>query len=167
MQIYQLSQNIKSITLLHISFNGNLEGTWNPKIPDGDDSIPSQYPEPSIPRISCAPTILQCFQAIYPNISKYFEIDNYPYMEFYVYTPILTGNERIFTPKELTNRNLVHDAHVTNEYCILDPVYMQLINHIKIFNTNKNEIQYYQPFNNKSKSKIVFAPKTIKWEYIK
>ena len=98
---------------------------------------------------------------------KYFEIDNYPYMEFYVYTPILTGNERIFTPKELTNRNLVHDAHVTNEYCILDPVYMQLINHIKIFNTNKNEIQYYQPFNNKSKSKIVFAPKTIKWEYIK
>ena len=89
------------LKLFHISFKGDLEGLWIPRNPDGleptDDGYKSEaYPEPLLPRISCAPTIIQCFQAIYANVKHYFDDKKYPYMEFYVYSPVLKGNEKIY-----------------------------------------------------------------------
>lgn len=156
----------------HISFKDNLEGMWNPKNPDGyginiDEYKASGIAEPNLPRISVSTSIEKCFQAIYPNISKLFEEKNYPYMEFYVYTPILKGNEKIISSEELVSKRMVHDAHMTDEYVILNPVYMKKIYKIKIYNTNKNTFLYHHPFNDNKITKIGFAPDNIKYDIIK
>ncbi|WP_396190411.1 hypothetical protein [Flavobacterium sp.] len=150
------------IKLFHISFKSDLEGIWEPVIPAGNDQkTTSDYPEPDIPRISCSPTVEQCFQAIYPNVSKYFEEFKYPYMEFYVYSPELKGTEKIWTPDYLTKNKLVHDAHVTQEHCLLESVFMKLVKKIKIMNTNKSKDLMYKPFNDESLPEKYLAPKTI------
>ncbi len=148
-------------TLYHISFNSNLEGIWEPMIPAGSTINKTELSEPDIPRISLSPTIEECFKAIYPNVSKYFKIENYPYMEFYVYSPVLTGKERIWTPSYLTSNKLVHDAHETNEYCILVPTYMKLVKKVKILNTKHSPDQFYHPFNDKSIPLKYLCPKII------
>lgn len=154
--------------LFHISFDDSLEGMWDPELPAGSDTgRRTDTSEPDIPRISCAPTLKQCFQAIYPNISKYFEEKNYPHMTFYVYQPELTGNERVLTPDDLIEKHYVHDAHLTGEYCILDPVYMKKTMEIKIANTNDSEFMYYHPFNDQTSEKQGFAPKDVKIKIIK
>lgn len=154
-------------TLYHISFDSSLEGTWEPLIPAGSAINKTELSEPDIPRISLSPTIEECFKAIYPNVSKYFEIENYPYMEFYVYSPVLTGKERIWTPSYLTNNRLVHDAHETNEHCILVPTYMRLVKKVKILNTNRSEDLMYYPFNDKNLEQKYLCPKTIHVKEIK
>lgn len=97
---YILSKDIK-FKLFHLSFNGNIAGMWDPKLPDGLYGEKGDLSEPDVPRISVSPTLKQCFQAIYPNISKYFEKENYPYLIFYVYVPLFTGNEKVWTPEIL------------------------------------------------------------------
>jgi hypothetical protein len=153
--------------LFHISFEGNLNGFWHPRNPYGeDDASSAQYAEPDLPRISCAPSIEQCFQAIYPNISQYFEVENYPNLDFYVYTPVFRGFERILPPKYLTIHRYVHDAHLTDEYCILDPVYMQLIGKVRIQNTNNNPTLDYHPFDQIGNPKRFFAPTQLNVEWL-
>ena len=103
--------------LYHLSFNASLEGVWTPKNPDGllpEDSeyVESVYPEPSTPRISCAPTIIQCFQAIYPNVKSLFDVNNYTHLDFYVYSPVFKGGEKVMTPDELCKKRMVHDVSV-------------------------------------------------------
>jgi hypothetical protein len=90
--------------------------------------------EPNVPRISFALTVLGCFQAIYPNVSHYFEEEKYPYLDFYVYRPKFTGRERIRWPEDLTNDRWVWDAHITSELVALDPVQMVLDGKVRIFN---------------------------------
>jgi hypothetical protein len=153
--------------LQHISFNKNLEGLWKPQVPAEYIENKTYLSEPDTPRISLSPSIEGCFKAIYPNVSKYFEIENYPYMEFYVYTPLLTGKERIWPPSYLTTNRLVHDAHETNEHCILTPVYMKLIKKIRIFNTNKSPDLFYHPFNDKNIPLKYLCPKVIIIKIIK
>lgn len=136
---------------LHLSFKGDLEGLWYPRQPAGYEHGPKNelLRETSIPRISFSPTYLQCFQAIYRNVSHYFEEQKFPHMDFYVYTPILTGKERIITPDILTQRRMVWDAHITEEHCILDPVKVVLHSKIRILNSAKvQEITVY-PYNNR------------------
>lgn len=155
--------------LYHISFRDDLEGKWKPRNPVGDSksNLKSEYPEPDLPRISLSPTIEQCFQAIYPNVKQFFEEKHFPYMEFYVYTPKLRGTERILTPKELTDKRYVHDAHMTDEYCILDPVYMQLHSKIRILNTEKSKMLYYNPFGDPETKRKPFAPYIVKYVVVK
>lgn len=114
MRIHELLKHKKYAKLYHISFKSDLEGIWKPRNPinEGIDT------EPDLPRISCAPTIEQCFQAIYPNISNLFEEKNFPYMEFYVYSPVLDGSERVLYSDQLTNNHIVPDAHMTDEVCV-------------------------------------------------
>ena len=148
--------------LFHISFEGNLNGLWHPRNPYGEDGANGgQYSEPDLPRISCAPSIEQCFQAIYPNISQYFEVEQYPHIDFYVYSPIFRGFERVLPPKYLTNHRYVHDAHMTEEYCILDPVFMNLVGRVRIQNTNGNPTLSYQPFDQLTNEIRFFAPSNI------
>ena len=158
--------------LYHISFRSGLAGQWQPRAPDGlqnTDSKDALFPEPKNPRISCSPTLEECFYAIYPNISFFFEEKHFPYMDFSVYSPVLTGTERIWTPEYLTRHHLVHDAHVTSEYSILEAVEMKYVGKLRVFNPLKNakptEIKYY-PFDDKKfgerflayKMKIDFKP---------
>ena len=139
--------------LFHISFRDNLSGMWTPKNPAGNNhSIKSNLSEPKTPRISCSSSIIKCFYAIYPNISKYFEENMYPHMNFIVYSPVLNGNEKIWTPEYLTKQKLVHDAYMTDEYCILQKVHILKIGELIVYNPlikNKHpkEIEY-RPFNN-------------------
>jgi hypothetical protein len=164
-----LSNAIKIKNFYHISFNGKLEGVWTPKVPDGKSGslIRSDIPsEPNTPRISISTSIEKCFQAIFPNVYRYFEKDNYPYMEFFVYSPIFKGTERLFSTEDLIDGKLVHDAHMTKEYCVLDPVFMKLKMKIKVFNTNKNRFLSYHPFNDKNSDKKWFAPSNIQYEIL-
>lgn len=163
MKIHELLKHNKYETLYHISFKSDLEGIWKPKNPinEGIDT------EPELPRISCAPTIEQCFQAIYPNISNLFEEQNRPDLKFYVYSPVLDGSEHILYPEQLTKQHIVHDAHMTDEVCILDPVFMKLVMKIKIMNTNKNSFIKYRPWDNPNRNEKDFAPTNIKYKILK
>lgn len=152
--------------LYHISFDGDLEGLWEPKEPAGGGSQ-SDTSEPNTPRICVSPTIEQCFQAIYPNVSKYFEEKNYPHMDFYVYIAQVVGTEEIITPEALTAKRYVPDAHLTDEYWILDPTFMQKHSKIRIKNTNDNKWLEFHPYNDESEDKRGFAPDNIKYKTIK
>lgn len=142
--------------LLHLSFNAKLEGIWKPRSPH--TQLPKDTPitklrhdspiaEPDTPRISVSPTIKQCFQAIYPNISKYFEEKNFPYMEMYVYSPQITNTLKIITPETLTKKRMVWDAYKTEEHWITQPVRMKLIAKIKVYNTADSGCETIKPFN--------------------
>jgi hypothetical protein len=149
-------------TLYHISFRGDLQGVWTPRNPDGSDlEKPKDDSEPDLPRISCSPTLRQCFQAIYPNISHLFEVERYPYMDFYAYSPELRAGTRVLTPKDLTAKRMVHDAHMTDEHCILDPVYMRLASKVRIRNTNKKPFLRHRPFGDPKRDERDFAPGEI------
>lgn len=152
------STNRQPPPLFHISFRDHLDGLWTPRLPDGNyasgDKETGEFPEPKVARISFSSSLEGCFYAIYHNISQYFEINKYPYMDFFVYSPILTGNEKIWNPQFLTKKRLVHDAHVTNEYCILTPVKVKCIGKLRVFNpltrSKKIEEVKYFPFNDRS-----------------
>lgn len=163
MRLYEIFNKRK---LFHISFRNDLEGEWQPKIPNSDDKQKNDISEPDFPRICVSPSIEQCFQAIYPNVSQYFEELHYPNMDFYVYSPILQGDERILSPNDLTKKRLVHDAYLTHEYDILSPVYMKMIGKVRIFNCEKNEFLKYHPFDDILKPERDFAPSHIKWEWL-
>lgn len=156
--------------LYHISFRNNLEGIWQPKMPDDMGFIDNVnhikgFAEPDMNRICCAPSIEKCYQAIYPNISRLVEVNKYPSLDFYVYTPILKGDETILTPEELHSKRMVHDAFITSEYSILTPTFMKLYWKIRIPSTLNNKDKFYYPFNDKSKEKL-FVPSGIKYKIL-
>lgn len=144
----------------HISFKGNLAGLWEPKTPAGGDSK-GNMTEPDTPRICVSPTIGKCFQAIYSNVSKYFEKENYPYMEFYVYAPEHVLRKDIIYPDELTKKRFVWDAWVTDEHWLLVPTVMKLVGKVRIMNTNENESMSGHPFNDKKIKVRYMFPKNI------
>jgi hypothetical protein len=51
---------------------------------------------------------------------------------------------------------------MTDEYCILDPVFMAHVGNIRIDNTNNLPFLSYHPFNNMDNPKKGFAPCHIK-----
>lgn len=154
------------IPLYHISFDGSLNGQWTPRNPDGFTDRSSALSEPDLPRISVAPTIPQCFQAIYPNINQYFEEQKYPHLDFYVYQPRFIGNERVLPPKYLTTHRYVHDAHLTDEYCILDPTFMQMVGRVRIPNTEAGPFLDYHPFDKAENPVQFFAPQNIVFSWL-
>lgn len=114
-------------TLYHLSFNSNLEGVWSPQLPDGEYgavSDPNLHPEPDTARISLSPTLEGCFQAVYANVKHLFKNSPDRTLEFSVYKAQFKGNERIVTPDKLSKYRMVHDAHITLEHCVLDPLKM-------------------------------------------
>lgn len=135
--------------LLHISFNKHLEGMWKPRLPDGYSSKKTDLTEPDYPRISVAPTVEQCFWAIYPNISQYFEKEKFPYLEFMVYQPEITDDTEIMSNIDVVKKRLVHDAHITEESFILNKTKMVRHSVVRIKNCTKNKEIWYYPFNDK------------------
>lgn len=146
--------------LFHISFDGDLEGEWKPQTPAGLEKE-GKYAEEDTPRICVSPTIKQCFQAIYPNVFRYFENKDYPYMDIFVYQPqpLIKG---IVYPKKLTKERWVFDAHVTDEHWITEPVKMKLIGKVRIFNTNKSSFVKSHPYNDPKEPICELFPKDIK-----
>jgi hypothetical protein len=133
--------------LYHLSFNDKLPTTLYPRQPMDSTVVKGKFVEELPPRISFSPTIQQCFSALYPNISKYFEEENYPHMDMYVYVPV--GKSDRISNKEVNDK--VWDAHITGEVCFKTPTKVMRVAKIRIFNpgnlTSKNCI-YAQPFNN-------------------
>lgn len=155
--------------LIHLSFNGDLEGVWEPRHPDGSDpdgTTGGKYPEFTEKRISVSSSIEGAFIGIYPNIAHLFEVKKYPHMDFVVYGPVIKKTTRVLSPKDLTDKRLVWDAHATGEHAILDPVFMKLLYHVRVFNTNKSPTRYTHPFDDKKLPQESIGPADIKWKWI-
>ncbi|QZA70858.1 hypothetical protein AH06_79 [Erwinia phage AH06] len=153
-----------TVPLYHISFHGDREGIWIPKVPDSPFDTPKNpsisYEMP-IPRICVAPSIEQCFWAIYPNISHYFEEENYAAMCFTVYRPMLNANSAVVDTAALTQRQLVCDAHVTGEHWLLGETFMEIVDQIRINNTSAGEFVKYRPYNSQEGYEWELAPKNV------
>lgn len=153
--------------LYHLSFNGGLEGRWSPRPPDGDYDImdpTGEYDEPNTPRISTSPTYEQCFQAVYANVKHLFNENNYPYLIFTIYKPAFKGNEHIVLPEDLSRHRLIHDAHVTQEHCILDEVAMMHVGKVKVFKPDLNDKVHYYAFGAKTKDYYGWLPGNVRVE---
>lgn len=150
----------KTVKLFHISFKEDLEGIWNPRNPQAGEQyytdkdlhkIKSITAEPDLPRISTSTTLTGCIGGIYANISHYFEDEkyNYPHLDFYVYSPVFDNKKviRVLTPKDLTDNEMVYDAHITHEHAILDPVYMKLVSKIRVYNCKDLPLMDFYPYN--------------------
>lgn len=146
--------------LFHLSFKEDLEGIWTPQIPDGSDIeiAEASFPEPSLARISCSPSIIQCFQAIYPNVKHFFDQEKYPHMDFYVYEPEITSAVKVLPPEKLIKDRMVHDAFLTEEHLILSRVKMTLVAKVRIDNVTPVKKIYYHPFNDNKLPKDSWIP---------
>lgn len=155
--------------LIHISFDPTLAGLWVPKLPVSlDNGEKSIYSEPDVPRICLAPSVKECFWAIYPNISNLFEHQNLPHMDFYVYAPEPESDVMVVTPETLTQQRLVLDAHVTNEHWVLCDITMRLIKKIRIYNPGQCSFVSFRPFNDPAMKRLDLAPEVInidEWSY--
>lgn len=166
------SRLVRLPQLFHISFNGKLEGIWDPEFNQKeDDNHPAEpvapedawYPEPNIGRISVAPTIEGCFRGVWANTGSIW----YPHLNFFVYSPVFKGNERIVTPETLVKDRLVWDAHITQEYLILDKVEMKLIGEIEVVNRRMGPYLQIHPFGDKKEPQTRLGPETIQWKWTK
>jgi hypothetical protein len=83
-------------------------------------------------------------------------------MHFFVYRPILKGNERILTPDDLTTKRLVWDAHVTREYRILDKVIMELVGSVQVANPERTASRKTRPFNDPKLPLTTCGPKEVR-----
>lgn len=143
--------------LFHISFNKALPTYLYPrqpmglKDPDKIDQAPtpsdSMFAENLPPRISFAPSVTECWRAIWPNIYRYFSKYKYPHMDMYVYI-LEKGNEsNMLRPEQLTKDMKLWDAHFTNEYCFLTKVRVKKIAKIRIYNTHGKHAKKIHPYN--------------------
>lgn len=163
-----IASTLKLPTLYHLSFRSDLAGNWKPRLPAGSETVGNgPFMEPMVPRVSLAPTIEGCFAGIYPNISKLFEEKNYPHMYFSVYSPVILGTERVWTPEAMVKNRLVWDAFFTQEYAILDPVEMKLVGEVKVLNTNKLPTKMIHPFNDSAIPEKSVGPDGIKFTWTK
>ena len=146
----------------HLSFRENLPTVLSPRHPDGSGDNKTKLVEKLPPRISFSPSIQQCFSAIYPNISKYFEEENYPHMDMYVYCPLVAG-KRI--PNDVVLEK-VWDSHITGEVCYTSEVKVIRIGKIRILNPGKKGVSIHaHPFNNPM-AKLQFISPVIEYQIL-
>lgn len=152
------------MNLLHLSFNGELPTVLSPRQPAGVsvDTVTNELitTEKLPPRVSFSPTVQQCFSAIYPNISKFFEELDYPRITFYVYVGLPDKNTK-YIPKKQVLAN-VWDAHVTDEVCVVSDIVITKTAKIVVTNPyRKNrkvtEIRTH-PFNDPQKPEMFVSP---------
>lgn len=123
--------------LLHLSFNDNLPSTLYPRQPAGyikPQGEPGLYYENLPERISFAPTIQQCFNAIYFNIKHLFEYSKKynSSIKMFVYEGISDSNTT-FISKDILKTEL-WDYHITEEIAVTSPITIKKIAEILVFN---------------------------------
>lgn len=97
--------------LYHISHKAK-EGLWTPMARDPQFELNR---EPSIPCICTAPTLAECFNAVWM-------LDFKPQVAEYEYSVFEANVEKAVTPQELSG--YVHDLQFTREHRILVPTQM-------------------------------------------
>ena len=155
--------------LYHLSFQQGLEGVWTPQPPAGTElNQKGKYTETARDRISVSPSIEQCFFAVYPNVSKYVEELKYPYLEFWVYSPVNLSHAKVVTPEEYTRDRQIWDAHVTEEHGILTPTRFVCLGKVRItvLKTRTPGVHTH-PYNDPKEPLKYVGPKDIKVEWVK
>lgn len=98
-----------------------------------DESVPQEkstdpdawiFAEFQTPRVSFSPSILKCVQAVYANTHHLFQSPRglKEGLEFSVFRFDPRSHSRVMTPEDLSKKRKVWDAHITEEFCFLDPV---------------------------------------------
>lgn len=149
--------------LFHLSFDPNLPNYLKPRQPNGSEQNDVSHftHEDLPPRVSFAPSIEQCWYAIYANVSKYFEKHDYPYMDMYVYA-YSSPHGKEYKMREELLKTKIHDWHITEEVCFLDTVGIIKLGKIRIFNEEPNiEAVMYKPFNDRTQPSRFLAPKMV------
>lgn len=139
---------LENQTLLHISFNGELPSILEPRQPDGYDEAerkrkeagikfkPTIYSEILPPRVSFAPSIQQCFNAVYANIKDVFDPSKtgeyHPIGVMFVYRGLTDSRTKIMPSSEAKKK--LWDWHLTNEIVVLSPIEIERIAKIEIIN---------------------------------
>ena len=158
------------MNLYHISFNSKLPNTIYPRQPDAgvgsdiDDEDGMDLSETDIDRISLSDNLEGCIRGVYANVSKLFEDKNFPYLIFQVYMPVSIKRKYLITPKTLTKKRMVHDAHVTSEYIYTEPLEIVLVGTVKVYNTSSGKGLQYRPYNDKQYDFMYHSPKEIKMD---
>lgn len=157
-------------TLYHLSFNADIEGLWKPQIPDGsyedDPSDPALYTEPSTPRISLSPTVEQCFQAVYANVKHLFADSPDRTLTFNVYRAVFNGREKLVHPSTLSKQRMVHDAHITQEHCVLTPLKMEWVSQVRVQEPSKQDQRPYYAFGDSSGEVYGWLPHAIRYNAV-
>lgn len=168
-KVYKIKLGVAKPTVTnlvyHLSFNDTLPPILVPRQPADSGGNTSNLVEKLPPRVSFSPTIQQCFSAIYPNISQYFEKLNYPYMDMYVYCPVKWGKQ---IPTN-TILEKVWDSHITGEVCYQEPVQVVKVAQIRIRqvgNQGSEQMIFAQPFNNPFMKPRFISP-IIRFEVVK
>lgn len=142
----------------HISFNGSLPLTWKPQLPAGTDNCKGGvYTEPDIPRICVSPTIEQCFMAIYPNISHFYEEEDIEALTFTVY--------KVVNVKDVVKAKQVLDAHVTDEHWLLVDSQLTKVGKVTIGIDPGIEFKFY-PFGLSDGLELFLSPMPVIKEQI-
>lgn len=113
------------------------------------------FTEAEIPRVSFAPTVYNCFSAIFPLISEYMQSKEglKKGIFFNVYKAVISSNNKILTPEELTKKRYVWDAYATQEHWLLDPVNVRWCGAVKIdYDPKPDWIDLY-PYNDQQDEK--------------
>lgn len=125
------------IDLFHISENP-LPPLLKPRLTDYHASVKGVektiFTEAEIPHVSFAPTVYNCFTAIFMLVSKYMQSDEgiKDGIFFNVYKAVPGPNTRFLSPKELSKKRYVWDAHVNQEWWSLDPINVRFCGAVKI-----------------------------------
>lgn len=167
--------------LYHLSFNENLDRKLI--IPKPITGINGQNDKTSgkeitlwtellPPRFCMSDTVLGCWKGLCPEIELTLEREKVGNsFKMILYKVNRFKNAKILTPEVLTNNYLVHDAHETCEYALIDGGVELIKNRIITFEntsyvTNK-ECYQYTPYNDKKyKTEMIGIPmKVLNEEY--
>jgi hypothetical protein len=123
--------------LFHIS-ESPLPSLLNPRLMEYHASIrggeKTIFTEAAIPHVSFAPTVYNCFTAIFTLVSKYMQSSEgiKDGIFFNVYKAMPGPKTRFLSPEELTKKKYVWDAHVNQEWWSLDPIHILFCGTVKI-----------------------------------
>lgn len=154
------------IPLYHMSFDEAASGDWEPRKllrnPNNSDAHPI-FGELLPNRISTSPTIEGCWAGIFAYLFEELKANrnNHKEVKAYLYRATPKRGCRILTPDTLCNNFLVHDAHLTQEHCLLGPVHMTLERTLILKNTTTYPLKRWikdHPFGNKDYGGLHYPP---------
>ena len=151
--------------LFHLSPNRNLVSPMRPRRPVKGNTTSVVIGEADVARISFAETIPECFMGIYMNFSHYFDKLKVPFIDLCLYAAKLKTTTKIIGPTDLTKYTMVYDAHVTNEYSVMEAIPIELIATVRIYNCSKGEFVAVKPFGNENSGSTYMLPDPIELKF--